>query len=445
MPYVFQTFSKDGKPHAKWRFQYTDWRGKRCTKTGTKSKQETEKLAHREEAYHEEIRRGFRPPPKESDAAAQRPFGDVLDEYLAWGNAQGGRRGRPWSKGHSRMQRARLDWWKKELRLKSLLGLEKCLPKVEKALRGLQSGGAAGKTLNDYAASLKGFCNWCIDRDYMENDPLKKLKRFDATPKDVRRAVTAEEIMRLLNASPDYRRILYETAFCSGLRAKELRSLQVQDLDVRRGGLRLHAEWTKNRQDGFQPLPAIVVEHLSEFASTGLAKAIYRRQFIRGGSKAECPKDPLLYVPTHPSRTLKADLEAAGIPERTAEGKIDFHALRVAYVSFVIETGADLKTAQSLARHTTPELTMNIYARVRGSRLNEVTEAVAKLVFPLVKTKPAEPAARPSANPAISVPYARSSRGSIPAASTINSFNISALRATTLGAGAIWVKTQENQ
>jgi integrase len=48
-------------------------------------------------------------------------------------------------------------------------------------------------------------------------------------------------------------------AFASGLRKEELRSLVVRDLDIKRGGLVLRAEWTKNRKDGFQPLPAFLV------------------------------------------------------------------------------------------------------------------------------------------------------------------------------------------
>lgn len=418
MAHLFRTQDKDGKLHPKWRFQYTDWRGKRHTKTGTSSRKETEKLAQRIDAYHEEIRRGFRPAPKLADEAAQRPFATLVNEYLAWGNSQGGRRGRAWSKGHSRMQRARLKWWEEQLHPKSLSSLEKCLPHVEKALRGQQERGTSGKTINDYAATLHSFCNWCIDRDYMENDPLKKLKRFDSTPKEVRRAMTAEEIMRLLEVAPEYRRILYETAFCSGLRAKELKSLTIHDLDLRRSGLCLHAEWTKNRVGGFQPLPSVVLHHLAEFAATGQAKAVYRRQFIRAGSKADHLGEPLLYVPTHPSRTLRTDLQAAGIPIRTEEGKIDFHALRVAFVSFVVETGTDLKTAQSLARHTNPELTMNVYARVRGTRLSEVAEAVGRIILPLKSTVVAQRNLRDAVSHLLPMPYAQPTSASIPAAST---------------------------
>ena len=44
---------------------------------------------------------------------------------------------------------------------------------------------------------------------------------------------------------------LYETDFLPGLRANELRNLKLAHLDVANRGLRLDAEWTKNRKDGF--------------------------------------------------------------------------------------------------------------------------------------------------------------------------------------------------
>ncbi len=52
----------------------------------------------------------------------------------------------------------------------------------------------------------------------------------------------------------------------------------------------------------------------------------------------------------------------------------------MAYTTIVIESGATVKEAQALARHSTPVLTMNTYARARNERLAEVAEAVGKVV-----------------------------------------------------------------
>ena len=89
-----------------------------------------------------------------------------------------------------------------------------------------------------------------------------------------------------------------------------------------------------------------------------------------------------MYVPSHTARDLDKDLKAAGIPKTTADGKLDFHACRLAYINFVLESGASVKEAQALARHSTPELTMNVYGRTRKERLSETAEKVAANVLP---------------------------------------------------------------
>jgi len=79
---------------------------------------------------------------------------------------------------------------------------------------------------------------------------------------------------------------------------------------------------------------------------------------------------------------IRADqhLQAAGINKWDPRGKLDFHASRTAYVTFVIEAGANAKEAQILARHSTPDLTMNVYGRARWEGLSDTVEAVGEMV-----------------------------------------------------------------
>jgi integrase len=107
------------------------------------------------------------------------------------------------------------------------------------------------------------------------------------------------------------------------------------------------------------------------------------RSFGRRDSKhrSAVPQNPLLYVPTQPARELKADLKTAGIPEETPEGKMDFHALRTTFATLLVETGASVKELQTALRHSTPQLSMNVYARARENRMSEVSEAIGKAVL----------------------------------------------------------------
>jgi integrase len=167
-----------------------------------------------------------------------------------------------------------------------------------------------------------------------------------------------------------------------------LRYLTLEYLDIEQGGLCLDRAWTKNRQDGFQPLPKPLLSALSAFAHSGEARHLYARAYQRRTARRLPPQDPLLVVPQSPSLMLDIDLRAAGIPKYTPEGKVDFHALRVAYVTFIFEGGATPPEARELARHRYPELTLGVYARTRTARLQALVNEVALTILPEAKCAP---------------------------------------------------------
>jgi len=73
---------------------------------------------------------------------------------------------------------------------------------------------------------------------------------------------------------------------------------------------------------------------------------------------------------------LAIDLMAAGIDPETDSGVIDFHALRGTYISHLVSSGASVKTCQTLARHSSPVLTIGIYAK---ASLHDIAGAVESL------------------------------------------------------------------
>lgn len=386
-----------GKPDpksGKYRAGFTNRQGRQQRFTGTTNPKETLAIARKLEDDHRQIRLGYRDAPVSSDFAKSRAFAEVCAEYLAWGNSQGGRGGRPWAAKHAEKRAFYLDYWQARLGLKILADLSGILPRAETALRELQQKGRtdlsgktyliygkrckfrtlgplSGKSLSNYAEALRAFCLWAKGRGFLEIDPLDGLAGFDCTPKTQRRAMTAEEVHRFFAALDETgtawakrRRAGYELALASGLRKGELTALKVADLDVERCGLKLRAEFTKNRKPGFQPLPRFLVDRLAaESAGKG-------------------PEAPLVFVAADAAESFQRDLKRAGIPRWAPGGRLDFHSLRVGYVSFVLEAGGSAKEAQSLARHSTPALTMNIYGRARDTRLADLAEAVGQHIKP---------------------------------------------------------------
>jgi hypothetical protein len=79
-------------------------------------------------------------------------------------------------------------------------------------------------------------------------------------------------------------------------------------------------------------------------------------------------------------RALRRDLENAGLPFEDESGRrFDFHALRGMLATRLLSAGASVRAAQSLMRHSTAELTVSVYARVRAGEEREALERMPDL------------------------------------------------------------------
>ncbi|MFC1707599.1 tyrosine-type recombinase/integrase [Planctomycetota bacterium] len=358
---VRRRYRPDGSPRERWYFWYKDWKGKRKWEAGTTNKKETLQIARRAEDKHRLIRKGHLPPPKPT--REPRSFAEVCDEFFAWGETQGGWGGGSWSDGYVANLRRHLAWWSKKLKLDDMADLNGRLADVEQGLRDLLSKPRSPKTVASYADSLHSFCGWAVEREYLEDHPLRHLRRLDTTPQETRRALRPEEVRRLLLTCDEVLRPTYEVAFCTGLRAKELGSLEVRHLDVERGGLRLEGRWTKNKDGGFQPMPRSLVQRLAVLV------------------EGKNPTDPLLYVPSHPAREMDKDLKRAGIAKVTAEGKVVFHATRNSYLTALSEAGGSWPETSEMGRHKSLDMTAR-YARAHRPRLHHLADAVGDVLLP---------------------------------------------------------------
>ena len=362
MPGILKTKTKDGKWRAWYKSHLTSSDGRRKTIkfTGTRRYNETLALARERQVQEDRIAAGTAPVPE--DQRPWRDFVETVQDYLAYGEAQGGRGGRPWGHTHARNQRARLAWWHEQIGFRTLQDLMAALRPVETALVRLRDRGRTSKTLRNYQESLQSFCRWCMDRGYLPNDPLARLRKFDASPRTRRRALKLPDIAAVMAVTTPERRMLYEMALYSGLRLGELRRLKGAHLDIERGGVRLEAEWTKNRRAGFQPLPRHLVAKLAR--------------------ATEFPSRPLLRVPSQPqlTRLFDRDLQTAGIDKVNEDGVVVFHSWRGTYGTLLDSLGASPKETQELMRHATPMLTMQRYVQAQLDRQKSLVQNMVELV-----------------------------------------------------------------
>ena len=119
------------------------------------------------------------------------------------------------------------------------------------------------------------------------------------------------------------------------------------------------AAYSKRRKEDVQPI------------RTDLAKRL--RPWLKGKST----DTPVFDLPHKTAKMLQFDLEAANIPYRDEAGRVaDLHSLRHTYITRVVESGATVKVAQELARHSDPTLTIGHYAH---TRLHDLTQALDNL------------------------------------------------------------------
>ncbi len=217
-------------------------------------------------------------------------------------------------------------------------------------------------TANHYLTAVKSFCRWLIANGRMPKSPIMAIKKIEVpeqAPEDGRRAATDKEIKRLLKSikgesyglTAVQRYYLYQTALNTGFRCQELASLLPGDfrLTGHKPEIRVKATNTKNKKAANQPVNPVFANML-----TG---------WVRGHEMPTKRVWPGAWY-RRAAEMLQADLKAAKVEIETADGFLDFHALRTTYITNLVRAGLYPKTVQTLARHSTMELTMKVYAKL---------------------------------------------------------------------------------
>lgn len=252
-------------------------------------------------------------------------------------------------------------------------------------------------TSNHYLTRAKAFLTWMVRAGRATSNPLGDVARQQVLPRQatfVRRALSADEAQVLLRhvhgssgkhrmSGPD-RYWAYRLALECALRVGDLRSLTPSHfvLDVDEPFLLIEPDDSKNRVGAELPLRPETVEELLKY--------------LKGRPKGK----PLFRLPYHCAEVLQRDMSAARLAwiAQVPEGRpraerersgflvaerdgavVDFHALRTTSLSWFAAAGVPVKTLQTLARHSTPTLTMKSYARVLGGGLAQAAERLPDL------------------------------------------------------------------
>ena len=348
-----------------WYYRFVDADGVRHERKGCPDRRETESMAAAAESEAAKVQAGL----IDSKALAfraheARPLADHLADFRAALLAKGGTR------KHALVSSNRAG---RVLTLPRARCISDLSPsKALGALAILRSEGLGPETINHHVRAVKAYSRWLWKDGLAREHYLAHLATVnpDADRRRRRRALTVAEAIRLVQAAergpvvmgmtgPDRARC-YALALGTGFRAAELASLTPERFDLAGDPptVTVAACYAKNGREAVQPLPPALADRLAPWLSS-LA-----------------PGRPVFPLPERTAEMIRVDLTAAGIEYEAPSGVVDFHALRGCYISYLVSSGASVKTCQTLARHSTPSLTIGIYAK---ASLHDITGAVGSL------------------------------------------------------------------
>ena len=252
---------------------------------------------------------------------------------------------------------------------------------MEALARLTKSHTLSATSTGHYLGGIKQFTRWLEIDGRTEANPIKHLKKPPARFSLVheRRAFTQAEIAWLFQTTQGASTLggitggdrvwLYRLALTTGLRAKELWSLTPASFN--QGFVTIEAGNAKNKREESLPIPDSLKADLLGWLSTKKPGVqIFGRlgRPLASGRVDTCPA----------SKHLKKDmldgrqswLADGGDPTsgfllwEDASGQFaDFHALRATGITWAVEGGANPKTVQAFARHSTITLTMDRYCK----------------------------------------------------------------------------------
>ncbi|MDI6692999.1 MAG: tyrosine recombinase [Anaerosomatales bacterium] len=215
-------------------------------------------------------------------------------------------------------------------------------------------------------SSLRSFYAYLVDADLTARDPAAAMPSVKI-PERLPPAVPADLVARLLEL-PDVTtprglrdRAILELAYATGARVAEISGLDVGNVDLASGQVRLFGKGSKER---IVPLHRLAIQILRTYLRDSRPKLLRGRQ------------EDALFVGQRGHRYSTNSIRrmlAGYLESLAAETGLTPHDIRHAFATHLLESGADLRTVQELLGHVALSTTQ-IYTHVSIRRLREVHE-----------------------------------------------------------------------
>jgi len=214
-------------------------------------------------------------------------------------------------------------------------------------------------------ATLRSFFKFLIRRGAVSVNPLSTIR----TPKQEKRlpkCLDLEQVQKLLDAPEDNDllgardKAMLEILYSSGIRVSELVELEMSDLDLQEGILRVRG---KGRKDRLTPIGSQAIKAVQRYFELRSADArnpgtATQRVFLNKHG------EPLS------TRSVRRKLDKY-LVEAGLDPGISPHTLRHSFATHLLNNGADLRSVQELLGHQSLSPTP-IYTHLTTSRVKQV-------------------------------------------------------------------------
>ena len=225
--------------------------------------------------------------------------------------------------------------------------------------------GYSSRSTSRCLSSIRAFYKYLLFNSFISKDPTEKIE----SPKighSLPKVLSEEDVLELIK-TPDTRnpigirdRAMLEILYATGLRVTELITLELVNLNVRQGLVRVMGKGSKER---LVPIGEQALDWVEKYVAYGRSELLGNKQ-----------DSPYLFL----SKRGKAMTRQAfwyRIKRYAIESGIDNslspHTLRHAFATHLLNHGADLRTVQLLLGHTSLSTTQ-IYTEVAKHRMQEL-------------------------------------------------------------------------
>jgi integrase/recombinase XerC len=235
---------------------------------------------------------------------------------------------------------------------------------VRQFLTYLHSRNYTKSTTARKLATLRSFYKFLIRRGHLTQSPLSQI-RTPKQDKRLPRCLDLEQVQKLLDAPGDADllsardKAMLEVLYSSGIRVSELVDLEMADIDLAEGVLRVRGKGRKERLTpiGSQAIKAIQRYFEIRTSDPRTAGLPTTRVFLNKHGQSLSTRSV--------RRKLDKYLEAAGL-----DPGISPHTLRHSFATHLLNNGADLRSVQELLGHQSLSTTQ-IYTHLTTARVKE--------------------------------------------------------------------------